>query len=507
MSQDHAQLLGVLEKLGHPRVLVLGDLIWDRYTWGDAERVSPEAPVLVLRTNQREARLGGAASVCQLLRGLDAEVTCVGVLGADQAAHEVRERLTESGIHAEHVLADPSRPTTVKERFIGLAQNRHPHQILRVDSEERMPLSAELERELLARTLRELPQHQAVLISDYNKGVCTPTLVQAVIKAARELRIPVLADPVSSADFRKYHGATYLTPNRAEAQAATGRKLRRNKDALLMGRDLCTHLNLRAAIITLDRDGMALVPPDGAGIIYPTRPRNVYDITGAGDMVLAALGLCVAEGVPLSLAVPLANVAGGLEVERVGVVPITREDLRTDLRAGAKVVPYKVVDRSEIRDCLEQHQARGQRVVFTNGCFDLLHIGHVTALQEAAELGEVLVVGLNSDQSVSRLKGTGRPIVAQQHRADTLAGLGCVDYVVIFDEDTPLELIHEVRPDVLVKGGGYDPREIVGREFVESNGGRVCVTSHLDGVSTTQILSEAVRRQEQLVPRRVRATA
>ncbi|MEK6233120.1 MAG: D-glycero-beta-D-manno-heptose 1-phosphate adenylyltransferase [Planctomycetales bacterium] len=496
-QQNH--LLQVFDQLTRPRVLVLGDLILDRYTWGDAERVSQEAPVLVLRSGRREARLGGAASVCQLLRGLEAEATCVGVVGADMDGVLVRELLGKAGVDHKHVLTDPARPTTVKERFIGLAQNRHPHQILRVDNESRSPVDERVHQEIVDCVRDELPKHDVLLISDYDKGVCTPELLREVIAAAKAHGVHVLADPIRGSDYSRYHGVTLITPNRSEAQAATGLPIQRAKDACRLGQQLCRELDLQAAVITLDRDGMALVPPDGGGVVYSTRPRTVYDITGAGDMVLATIGLCVAAKVSLPDAVQLANAAGGLEVEKVGVVPITRAELRADLERSVRT-PNKIIGWEQAAEIAQSQQAQDRRVVFTNGCFDILHVGHVTYLQEAASMGDSLVVGLNSDESVHRLKGPSRPVVSQNERAATIAGLACVDWVVIFDQDTPLELIKQIQPDVLVKGGGYSPEEIVGHDFVRAYGGEIRVTGMVGGVSTSEILHRAAEKQSVAKP-------
>ncbi len=518
MSHETHDLIRTLDSLGHPRVLVLGDLILDRYTWGNAERISQEAPVLVLRADKHEARLGGAASVCHLLRGLEAQVTLVGVLGDDDGGRQTRTLLSESGVDHHHVLSQVGRPSTVKTRFIGRAQNRHPHQILRVDSEVREPISESLQRRLLDQLIPQLAHHQVVLVSDYGKGVCTPWLLQQVMHAARRQNVPVVVDPIRSTDYSPYRGATYITPNRLEAQTATGIEIRDHRDVCRIGAELCRSLELQAAVITLDREGMTIVPRDGGGVPYPTRARNVYDITGAGDMVLATLGLCVAAGTSLGDAVRLGNVAGGLEVEKLGCVAVTRDEIREDILASTPKVETprpvvvepkrhyeppappvepmplvdprtKIVTLPEAVAWLGRPGTRSRRVVFTNGCFDLLHIGHTTSLREAASTGDVLVVGLNSDRSVRRLKGEGRPIISERARAEVLAELSCVDYVIIFDEDTPRRLIEAIRPDVLVKGGTYKPHEIVGADVVASYGGEVRTTNIIDGVSTTNILN------------------
>lgn len=498
---NHPDLLAVLDGLGHPRVLVLGDLILDRYTWGNAERVSQEAPVILLRADQREARLGGAANVCQMLRGLEAQVACAGVVGADADGKTLRERLRESGVDDRFLLYDESRPTTVKERFIGRAQGRHPHQILRVDSEVRDPLSAQLEGRLAAQLAAEITRFHVVLVSDYGKGVCTPELLRAITTAATAAGVPVVVDPIRSTDYSRYHGATTMTPNRLEAEMATGVRIARPDDAYVAGRKLCQQLDLRMAIVTLDSDGMALIERDGPVEHFPTRKREVYDITGAGDMVLAMIGVCLAGGASPADAIRLSNIAGGLEVEKVGVVVIPREEVRAEILAerrgrfgrhaageGAIQNP-KLVRPEGLGPLAERLRRARRRIVFTNGCFDLLHVGHVSYLQDAAALGDCLIVGVNSNDSVRKLKGPARPIISEAERAQMLAALACVDYVVIFGDDTPHALLHALRPDVLVKGGTYTPEQVVGHEVVEAYDGQVCVTGIVEGISTTNILA------------------
>lgn len=482
-------LLSALENLGHPRVLVLGDLILDRYTWGNAERVSQEAPVILLRADQREARLGGAANVCHLLRGLEAEVTCVGAIGDDADGRLVRQMLREAGIDDGPVLVDSARPTTVKERFIGRAANRHPHQILRVDSEVRDPLPEPLQDQAIARLTEALRRHDVLLVSDYDKGVCTPRVLQAVIAAARELDIAVIVDPIRGGDYARYRGATTMTPNRLETELATGITIREPADAYRAGWKLCSELDLQMAIVTLDRDGMALVRPDGPGELFPTQARSVYDITGAGDMVLAMIGVALADGATPETALQLGNVAAGLEVEKIGVAVVSRDEIRARLLADRVAAASKVVTLDAMELLAEVHRSRGESIVLTNGCFDLLHVGHVTYLEEAARMADRLVVALNSDAGVRRLKGPTRPVIGERDRAAMLAALACVDYVLLFDEDTPHELLRRIRPNVLVKGGTYRPDEVVGHEVVEAYGGRVAVTGVVEGISTTAIVN------------------
>jgi D-beta-D-heptose 7-phosphate kinase / D-beta-D-heptose 1-phosphate adenosyltransferase len=492
-SMNSNDLLHVLETLGRPRILVLGDLILDRYTWGNAERVSQEAPVIVLRADCREARLGGAANVANMLAGLEAQVTCSGIVGHDASGVELVQLLTKGGVHCELVLEDPHRPTSVKERFVGRASTRHPSQILRVDHENCDPLGGELERQLIERIVSRMPDHDALLISDYGKGVCTPRLLKAAVEAALRSGVPVMVDPSRSCPLGDYRGVTVIKPNRLETELATGRKIVGAADALAAGRQLCQDLDAQMALITLDRDGMMLVQRDGSGKIFPTHARAVYDITGAGDMVLAVVGLCLADGVAAADAVRLGNVAAGLEVERAGVAVIYRDELRAELLSLRGGGPQKVVTREQAGLLALEHRRHGQKIVFTNGCFDLLHVGHVTYLTEAAALGDVLVVGVNSDASVRKLKGEGRPVIGQSDRAAMLAALACVHHVIVFDDDTPHALLHAIRPDVLVKGGTYTTDEVVGHEVVEAYGGTVCVTGVVDGISTTNILASLSR--------------
>jgi D-beta-D-heptose 7-phosphate kinase/D-beta-D-heptose 1-phosphate adenosyltransferase len=570
-------LLDVFDRLGRPRLLVIGDLILDRYTWGNAERVSQEAPVILLRADRREQRLGGAANVCQMLRGLEAEVTCVGVVGGDVAGRALRELLAAAGIDVAGLIVDEDRPTTEKERFIGRAANRHGHQILRVDTEERAAVNDAIERDLVAfiqqfetpsdeftlvdeapslpdfadtttpESYREVivPIHSdwraalatqtviaehgattplrprrvhcpfdAILISDYDKGVCTERVMQAAIALGRRLGVPVVVDPGRGVDWSKYRGATAIKSNRVEAELAVGdrfqlRDARHGDRAPLQlqapfaaGERLCRELELELVVITLDRDGAVLVEgtqrrdaqrgwANYETSHFATRPRDVYDITGAGDMVLAMIGVALAGGATAADAVRLGNVAGGLEVEKEGVVVIPREEIRRDLlvELGAQTPDDgKILALDRLVAKVAEHHAAGQRVVFTNGCFDLLHVGHITSLEEAAAQGDVLVVALNSDSSVRKLKGEGRPLITEQDRARMLAALSVVDYVLVFHEDTPASAIRRLRPDVLVKGGTYAPGQVVGQDFVESYGGRLHLTRMVDGMSTTNIV-------------------
>lgn len=489
MSLD---LIEVVEKLGSPRIMVIGDLMLDRYIWGNAERISQEAPVVLLKADQREERLGGAGSVSSMLKGLDARVVTVGVVGEDGAGVAIKNALTDLGIDQSGVLIDSNRPTTVKERYIGRAQQRHPQQMIRVDYESCQPISKELERNILNFIGQQIRSIDAILISDYDKGVCTHHVMQYLIALAKEHRCSVLVDPIRSVDYRKYYGVTAITPNRLEASLASGVDIKSYDDAQRAAVVLMEQLNLDVAVITLDKDGMVYAFRNGTVGVAPTRPRQVYDITGAGDMVLSVLGLCVAAGIDFVKAIHLANVAGGLEVERIGVSILSKHDLIDDIQTSqgnrASNQVKKIVSLQDLLPIIRSNRANGKRIVFTNGCFDVLHAGHVRYLEEAKSQGDLLVVAVNSDMSVRTLKGPTRPINSIHSRCTVLAALQSVDYVVVFDELTPLSLIQSIQPDVLIKGKDYQHKQIVGADVVKSYGGRVYLAEFHDGFSTTNLL-------------------
>ncbi len=493
-------LLHTFQSLGRPRVLVIGDLILDRYTIGNAERISQESPVIVLRADEREARLGGAANVCNMLRGLEAEVTVAGVVGEDASGRETIEMLQAAGCDCRWVVADPARPTTVKERFVGRAAARHPSQILRVDSEATDPLPAELEDAIAAGITEDISQFDIIVISDYAKGLCSERLLRTVIHAAREAGVPVAVDPQRGGDWSKYRGATLLKPNRVETETAVGQTIHAPREAIRAGAELCRQLDIEMAVITLDRDGMALVNGTGEGKIFPISARPVYDITGAGDMVIAMLAACLGSQTSPADAVRMANLAAGLEVERIGVAVVYKDEIERELITLGQPGGRKIVTLDGAARAAAEHRRRGERIVFTNGCFDLLHVGHVTYLAQAKAMGDVLVVGVNGDASVARLKGPTRPVISEADRAALLAALSAVDYVLVFDEDTPHRMLAAIRPDVLVKGGTYAPHEVVGHEVVTAYGGEVRVAGVVDGISTTKIV--ACLREQQSSPDR-----
>ncbi|MDA0657228.1 MAG: D-glycero-beta-D-manno-heptose 1-phosphate adenylyltransferase [Planctomycetota bacterium] len=480
-----------LERLTHPRILVVGDVMLDRYIWGDVSRVSQEAPILILNADQQEDRLGGAANVANMLSALEAQVTIAGIMGHDSDGEILRGLLRTSDIDAQALLNATDRRTTVKQRFVGRASGKHSGQVLRVDYESRHTLPTQLEEQFQSLVCGLVPQYDAVLISDYGKGVCSVNVIEAIIRRGRQTDIPVLVDPARNGDYKKYSGSTLLKPNRYEAAHASRLPLNHVSQAAKVVQHLQKTLQIDNLVITMDREGMIIADQNGSLHHLPSHMRDVYDITGAGDMAFTLLGLGLASGLSLPLAAGLANVAAGWEVQHDGVAVISRHELAAEIQRNTQ--PKKIQSLMMLNREVKRLKSLGKKIVFTNGCFDLLHVGHVTYLQEAARMGDALIVAVNSDKSVRKLKGPTRPVIQEADRAAMLAALACVNHVLIFEEDTPCSILQTLQPDVLVKGGTYRPDEVVGHEIVTGYGGQVCLTSVVNGVSTTQILESLHR--------------
>jgi D-beta-D-heptose 7-phosphate kinase/D-beta-D-heptose 1-phosphate adenosyltransferase len=491
-----AELLSLVKSFGGQRVLLVGDLILDQYIYGDAERISPEAPVPVLRSVDRTQAAGGSANVAACLRALGLDVLCCGIVGEDNHGSRLNGLLADLGTDNEGVIRIADRPTTTKTRLVGLAQHRHRQQLLRVDEESTEPLSAKDAARLADAAVAGAKRADVICIEDYRKGVVTADIVKTVIAAAARRSTPVLLDPALIPDYSDYRGVGILTPNRNELSVATGRSCDTVADATEAARGLCRDLECQAIAVTLDRDGAVLVRADGQAEYIATRPRSVYDNTGAGDAVLSMMAAATAAGGTLLQAVRLANVAGGLEVEKFGCVPITRDEVLAELRLEESRRNGKLRGVEELVAELELRRSRGETVVFTNGCYDLIHAGHIDFLTKARDLGSLLVVGLNSDRSVKALdKGPGRPICSEGDRARVMGALHCVDYVVLFDEPDPDWIVRQVKPDVLVKGEDWAVKGVIGREFVESRGGKVVLLPLVEGLSTTHLI-ERIRQTQ-----------
>lgn len=494
------EVVGRLSRWKPFTAVVVGDFMLDQLQYGDAERLSADAPVPVLHVRRTEDRPGGAANVCLDLVAMRGRAIAVGVVGSDAEGERLRVALEREGVQADSLVQDGSRPTTVKRSLIGLAQGRHPQKMFRVDYESRDAIPQQVEEHLIRSFERALAGADVVCIEDYAKGVCTERVCQAVIERARQAGVPVFVDPARIEDYAKYRHATAITPNRTEAETATG--MTTHSDAAAdhnarLAHDLMARLDLEAVVLTLDKHGALLLERDGRPIAVPTVAREVYDVTGAGDMMLAALAAARANAMPWEDAVRFANAAAGLEVEQFGVVPIPLEQIHHELllRAGQVRGKLRSLDQVLVQVAAVRNEPSGRkkRVVFTNGCFDILHSGHISLLRKAKAEGDFLIVGLNSDASVRRLKGPERPVNNEQDRAWVLGECQSVDAVVVFEEDTPMRLIEAIRPDVLVKGADYTRERVVGHELVESYGGRIALIDLVEGKSTTGTIAKLRR--------------
>ena len=465
-------------------VLVVGDVMLDQYVWGEVERISPEAPVPVLRATLRDEKPGGAANVAMNLAGLGACVTLVGFGGDDREQETLEALLADAGI--EPLLTPvPTAPTTTKLRILSGHQ-----QMIRLDTEAAPAFSEGDYQRLLERAFAALPGASVVVLSDYAKGVLSEAVCQAVIREACQRSVPVLVDPKSPC-FARYRGATAICPNLKELAAATSEPSANLNRMLSAGEALLTSLEVEFIAVTLGEKGIAVLQRNSRFHAHAV-VRQVYDVSGAGDTVIAVLALAMACGVPIETAVQLANVAAGVVVSKVGTVPIQREELLGALSQEISLhMDEKVLHLDRLLSRVTTWRSAGQRVVFTNGCFDILHIGHIRLLEEARRKGDRLIVGLNSDESVRRLKGPLRPIVAESERAQVIAALSAVDAVVVFNEDTPLRLIEAIRPDVLVKGGDYTEDAVVGARELRAWGGRVELIPLAGDISTTRLIAKS----------------
>jgi D-beta-D-heptose 7-phosphate kinase/D-beta-D-heptose 1-phosphate adenosyltransferase len=482
------RLIEIVENLSEHRIVLVGDFMLDRYVFGSTERISPEAPIPVLKFSREESRLGGAGFVLAGLAALGAKVRVVGVTGEDMVGHELRRRALEIGADCDGLLTVAGRPTVAKTRFLGSSDDRTPHQMIRLDVEDAGPVPDDVADQIVSAAIAALDGADLLCLEDYNKGVLRPDVCQRLIAAARQRKIPVLVDPARLADFTKYKGATLLKPNRPETERATGQSTKTPDGLQQAATGLLESLDLEAVVITLNEKGCYLASRSGERTMLESRPRQVADGTGAGDMVLVALALGHVAGASWHDAAALSNVVGGLEVEKLGCVPVTKDEIIADLLADHHEHAGKQRTLDELLPELARHRRAGRRIVFTNGCFDLIHLGHVKYFQYAKAQGDLLVVGVNTDLSIRKLKGTKRPIINETDRVSVLEELQSIDYLLRFEEETPLRLIEAIRPDVLVKGADYTKEQVVGWDVVESYGGCVSLAPLIDGKSTSAVI-------------------
>ncbi|MEQ8398843.1 D-glycero-beta-D-manno-heptose-7-phosphate kinase [Thalassobaculum sp.] len=483
-----SQLAELVGRLADVRVLAVGDVMLDRFVYGAVERISPEAPVPVLRIEREQAMLGGVGNVVRNLRAQAASVCLVALLGRDEAAREIKGLLRDDVDIESHLLEEDDRPTTIKTRYIAGGQ-----QMLRADRERAHAVATVLEEEIIARAEADLGQAQALVLSDYGKGVLTERVVRRMIAAARPSAIPVIVDPKGN-DYGRYGGATLVTPNRRELTEATGLPTGSDSEVVAAAAALIERTGIEAVLVTRSQDGMTLLRSEALAspLHLPATAREVYDVSGAGDTVVATVAAALAAGIDLESACRLANAAAGIVVGKIGTATASSAELAAVFRARElETGEAKTVTLEDALTHVSAWRGKGLTVGFTNGCFDLLHPGHISLLRQSKAQCDRLIVGINSDASVRRLKGEGRPIQNDASRALVLGSLASVDLVVIFGEDTPIDVIEALRPDLLVKGADYANKEVVGADVVRAHGGRVMLAVLEDGHSTTATIARA----------------
>ena len=460
-----------------PTILVIGDLMIDHYLWGSCDRISPEAPVQIVDVKKESLVLGGAGNVINNLRAMNSNVDVISVIGKDDVANELKTLLNQIEVSSEMLIVENSRKTSKKSRLIASQQ-----QVLRYDMESVEDISQNSEKEIIEKLSINIKKYDSIILSDYGKGVLTTNLTKTIIKIANENKVKVLVDPKGK-DYSKYRGAYTLTPNKKEAIEATNIEIKDNSSLELAIKQIKESCDLEVALITLGENGIALFDYDLK--IQPTVAKEVYDVTGAGDTVIASIAFALANNLNIQEAVNFANLAAGVVVSKLGSATVTLDEIyeyESSLHKSNSSSHIKTF--AEIEKLAKDFHKKNKKIVFTNGCFDILHVGHVKYLEIAKSYGDILIVGVNSNDSVQKLKGINRPINTQEDRAYILASLESVDYVVIFEEETPYELIKLIQPHTLVKGGDYEGKDVVGQDIVNE----LKLVQFVDGKSTTKII-------------------
>ncbi len=473
-----------LNAFSKTRILCIGDAMIDRFVRGKTSRISPEAPIPVLHIEDETTTVGGAANVVRNLEALGASVTFISVIGNDRDGEQLQKRLDALSNVKSYLLVDERRTTTVKTRFIASNQ-----QILRTDQEQVLSLTDELESDLFNLFKTTLPNHDLVILSDYAKGMFSRKGLRALIQEANRQGKPIVVDP-KGRDYSLYEGATLLTPNRKELAETTHMPVQTDDEIIAAAQTILKQHAISTMIVTRDAEGMTLIEASGHVEHSPTQAREICSVSGAGDTVIATLAMGIASGLPIAKTMHLANVTAGLVVAKVGTSIVRQTELQTALHLEAQAHEQKIVSWEEAQETTQKWKQQGQRLVFTNGCFDLLHPGHISLLSQAKKKGDKLIVGLNTDTSVQRLKGPTRPVQQERARALVLAALEHVDMIVLFDSETPLELIQHLRPDALVKGADYTISQLAGAPFIQSYGGQVYLVDLVEGQSTTRLISK-----------------
>ncbi|MBI5373852.1 MAG: D-glycero-beta-D-manno-heptose-7-phosphate kinase [Candidatus Schekmanbacteria bacterium] len=465
-----------------PRVVVVGDIMLDEYVMGSVERISPEAPVQVVKINKKEFVPGGAANVANNLASLGAKVTLVGVIGDDLNGVQLLRILGSSGVDCSAVLAVSGRKTITKTRIIA-----HSQQVLRIDDETSEPLSPAVRSKIVSYMKRTLRRADGIIVSDYAKGIVDKSIFSELVKMAGSSKKPIIVDPKGK-DYSKYRGAYIVTPNLKELEEASGIKAETEDDVSAALKKILSIVSCAGVLVTRGKDGMTLLMKGGKSLNLKASAREVYDVSGAGDTVIASFGYCLFSGMKAEMAALFANTAGGIVVEKVGTAVVSIDEVIS--RIYEEKSETKVIAQGKLAPLIKLLKGKRKKIVFTNGCFDILHMGHIYLLQKAKSFGDVLIVGINTDSSIRRIKGEKRPLIGEDERARVLSALACVDYVTFFDEDTPIDIIKKITPDVLVKGGDYKKNEVVGAGYVDNHGGRVELVPVVNGLSTSNIIEK-----------------
>ena len=486
MNSQTDNLLQVLDNWREKHITVAGDFMLDRYTYGDIERFAPDAPIPVLSNQSTDSNPGGASNVVKSLRSLGCAVDMLGVIGHDDAGDELYKSLLLTGTNDSGLIRTNNRRTTVKHNYVGYAQHRHMQKMFRTDTEDTFDIGYDLCCRILSKAKEIIPITDLLCLEDYNKGVLIEEVCQDLIKMAQYYDVPVFVDPASIDDFDKYRGATCITPNRTEALKVS-KSLSFDKN---LAKDISHKYKIDTVLITLDKEGSYLYNKGSEPTEIPTVAKSIYDVTGAGDQVFAMLAASYANCKDWKKSSYLANIAAGLEVEQFGIVPITLSQVLLELLEQKDSFARKQRTLEEAKFEFDTYRDQGKRIVFTNGCFDILHAGHIKFLREARKLGDILVVGVNSDESISRIKGSDRPVNEQSDRLFVLSELESIDYLIVFDDDDPMYLISHIKPHVLCKSDEYEKHEVVGADFVEQQGGSVSLVETFEGKSTTDIIDK-----------------
>jgi D-beta-D-heptose 7-phosphate kinase/D-beta-D-heptose 1-phosphate adenosyltransferase len=479
-----------LSKFDECRLLVVGDLMIDEYVWGDVNRISPEAPVQVVAVNNEEYTLGGSGNVVNNLVALGAQVSVLGVVGTGRDGGLLLDQLSDLGTETAGIIRERGRPTTKKTRIIADHQ-----QVLRIDRETKKNISSDSYTSILAMAEKIIPEVDVVLISDYGKGLITRELVAKLVKLAGANKTTTIADP-KGLDFTKYAGISLLTPNKKEASLASGVEIVDADSLAAAGSLLIEKSGIEKLLITCGKDGMVLFDPGKKPYTISTKAREVYDVSGAGDTVLAVLGLAVAAGLTFEESVALANTAAGIVVGKVGTATVTRKELARALKHSAESDDSKHKSLQELAEVCRKLHNDHKQIVLTNGCFDLLHVGHIKLFEASKRLGDVMVVALDDDDSVRRLKGPERPVITASERVGLISALNSIDYVLVFDTSELEEIIKAIRPDVLTKGSNYESETVEGREIVENYGGRVELIPITEAISSTKIINNIKNKRD-----------